>query len=123
MRRGDPDHQDECRDAAQNEGGGAGTGGGAVGNRGGRRGAGGIDADGNYYLNKKPISKDKLEAEIKRIGRAEALDFYQHHYAPNNATVIVAGDVKPDEVLKLAQQNYEPVAARSLAPRMSEPSP
>ena len=27
----------------------------------------GIDRDGNYYLNKKPIAKDKIEAEIKRI--------------------------------------------------------
>lgn len=63
------------------------------------------------------------EQEIKRIGRAEALDFYQHHYAPNNATVIVAGDVNPNEVLKLAQQKYEPVAARMLAPRMNEPTP
>ena len=27
----------------------------------------GIDRDGNYYLNKKPISKDAIEAEIKRI--------------------------------------------------------
>ena len=63
------------------------------------------------------------EAEIRRIGRAEALDFYQHHYAPNNATVIVAGDVTPDEVLKLAQAKYEPVASRNLAPRMNEPTP
>jgi zinc protease len=63
------------------------------------------------------------EAEIKRIGRVEAQDFYQHHYAPNNATVIVAGDVTPDEVLKLAQQKYEPVAPHMLAPRMNEPAP
>ena len=27
----------------------------------------GIDKDGNYYLNKRPIAKDKIEAEIKRI--------------------------------------------------------
>ena len=27
----------------------------------------GIDRDGNYYLNKKPISKDAIEKEIKRI--------------------------------------------------------
>ena len=27
----------------------------------------GIDRDGNYYLNKKPISKTAIEAEIKRI--------------------------------------------------------
>jgi zinc protease len=63
------------------------------------------------------------EAEIKRITRADALDFYQHHYAPNNATVIVAGDVKPEDVLKLAQQKYEPVAPHMLAPRMNEPAP
>jgi biopolymer transport protein ExbD len=27
----------------------------------------GIDRDGNYYLNKKPIAKNAIEAEIKRI--------------------------------------------------------
>src|SRR5215213_8254525 len=27
----------------------------------------GIDRDGNYYLNKRPISKEAIEAEIKRI--------------------------------------------------------
>lgn len=63
------------------------------------------------------------EAEIKRIGRAEALDFYQHHYAPNNAIVVVAGDVNPNDVLKLAQQKYEPVAPHTLAPRTNEPAP
>jgi zinc protease len=63
------------------------------------------------------------EAEIKRITRADALDFYQHHYAPNNATVIVAGDVKPEDVLKLAQQKYEPVMQHMLAPRTNEPAP
>jgi biopolymer transport protein ExbD len=34
----------------------------------------GIDKDGNYYLNKKPISKDKLEAEIKRIYAIREVD-------------------------------------------------
>src|SRR4051812_21819000 len=34
----------------------------------------GIDKDGNYYLNKKPISKDKLESEIKRIYSTREVD-------------------------------------------------
>jgi len=34
----------------------------------------GIDKDGNYYLNKKPISKDKLESEIKRIYAVREVD-------------------------------------------------
>jgi biopolymer transport protein TolR len=34
----------------------------------------GIDKDGNYYLNKKPISKTAIEAEIKRIYDARTTD-------------------------------------------------
>jgi len=34
----------------------------------------GIDRDGNYYLNKKPISKDDIEKEIKRIYDARTAD-------------------------------------------------
>jgi len=31
--------------------------------------------------------------EVRRIGRTEAQDFYSHHYAPNNAILVVDGDV------------------------------
>jgi len=34
----------------------------------------GIDRDGNYYLNKRPIAKDKIEAEIKRIYDLRTVD-------------------------------------------------
>src|SRR5476649_750173 len=34
----------------------------------------GIDRDGNYYLNKKPIAKTAIEAEIKRIYDARQSD-------------------------------------------------
>ena len=34
----------------------------------------GIDRDGNYYLNKVPISKDAIEAEIKRIYETRTVD-------------------------------------------------
>ena len=34
----------------------------------------GIDRDGNYYLNKRPISKDAIEKEIKRIYDARQVD-------------------------------------------------
>jgi len=34
----------------------------------------GIDKDGNYYLNKKPITKDRLESEIKRIYATREID-------------------------------------------------
>jgi len=34
----------------------------------------GIDRDGNYYLNKQPIAKDKIEGEIKRIFETRQTD-------------------------------------------------
>jgi len=55
--------------------------------------------------------------EVRHIDRVSALDFYKHHYAPNNATLIIAGDVTPDQVRVMAQSIYGKVAARPLQPR------
>jgi zinc protease len=55
--------------------------------------------------------------EVRRIDRVSAQDFYDHHYAPNNCILVIAGDVTPDEVRRLAQENYGKVAARELTPR------
>jgi zinc protease len=63
------------------------------------------------------------EKEIRSIGRAQAIDFYQHHYAPNNAIVMVVGDVTPDDVRKIAEEKYGSVPSRELAPRVDEPAP
>ncbi|HVV27855.1 MAG TPA: pitrilysin family protein [Rhizomicrobium sp.] len=61
--------------------------------------------------------------EVRRIDRVSAQDFYDHHYAPNNAILVIAGDVTPDEIRKMAQDNYGKVPARRLEPRaeFSEP--
>jgi zinc protease len=55
--------------------------------------------------------------EVRHIDRVSAQDFYKHHYAPNNATLIIAGDVTPDQVRVMAQSVYGKVAARPLQPR------
>jgi zinc protease len=61
--------------------------------------------------------------EVRRIDKMSAQDFYRHHYAPNNATLIVAGDVAPEQIRVMAQAAYGKVAARPLQPRseFSEP--
>ncbi len=51
-----------------------------------------------------PIIGWKHEAHTLTLEDAEA--FYAEHYGPNNAILIVAGDVEPEEVLALAEQYY-----------------
>lgn len=47
--------------------------------------------------------------EIEQLTRAQALAFYAAYYAPNNAILVVAGDVKPNDVKILAQKYYGPL--------------
>ncbi|MFW6323120.1 MAG: M16 family metallopeptidase [Guyparkeria sp.] len=42
-------------------------------------------------------------------------DWYQTHYAPNNATLIVVGDVDPEAVFELAETHYGPIEPREIA--------
>lgn len=44
--------------------------------------------------------------EIEQLNLTDALDFYRHYYAPNNAILVVAGDVTPEEVEALAIKHY-----------------
>jgi zinc protease len=61
--------------------------------------------------------------EISTMTRDQAIDFYKSHYAPNNATLVVAGDVTPEEVRRLAEEKYGKVERRMLAPRPNIPLP
>ena len=53
------------------------------------------------------------EHEIKALDRTDALTYYKRFYAPNNAILIVAGDVEPDEVKLLAENTYGKLKANS----------
>jgi zinc protease len=55
--------------------------------------------------------------EIEGLTREHALEFYKRFYTPNNAILIVAGDVTPEEVKKLAEETYGKV------PRVAEVKP
>ncbi|HEU0018252.1 MAG TPA: pitrilysin family protein [Methyloceanibacter sp.] len=62
--------------------------------------------------------------EIAALDREDALGFYRRFYAPNNALLVVAGDVEPDEVRKLAEETFgklPPHAALNGRSRPQEP--
>jgi zinc protease len=48
--------------------------------------------------------------EMSNLTRQDALDWYKKFYAPNNAILVVAGDVNPAEVQRLAEQHFGPLA-------------
>jgi zinc protease len=47
--------------------------------------------------------------EIAQLNTADAMAFYRTYYAPNNAVLVVAGDVTPDQVRALAETHYGPL--------------
>jgi zinc protease len=49
--------------------------------------------------------------EMSALELDDALDYYRQFYAPNNAILIVAGDVDPQQVFVLAQTYYGPIPA------------
>jgi zinc protease len=66
------------------------------------------------YLNH-PYGKPVIgwRHEIEKLNREDALAFYKRFYTPNNAVLVVAGDVTAAEVKKLAQATYGKVAPRA----------
>jgi len=62
--------------------------------------------------------------EMETLDMEDALSFYGTYYAPNNAILVVSGDVDPDEVNRLAEQYYGVIPANPDLPerlRTEEP--
>ena len=65
-------------------------------------------------------------SEIEQLDREHALAFYRRFYAPNNAILVVGGDVTSEEVRALAEATYGKLAAEpglSARARPQEPEP
>src|SRR5215831_11798831 len=62
--------------------------------------------------------------EIEKLNAEDALAFYRRFYTPNNAVVVIAGDVTADEVKTLAENTYGKVEPRAvIAPRLRPQEP
>jgi zinc protease len=64
--------------------------------------------------------------EMEGLTRDDALNFYRRFYGPNGAVVVIAGDVEPEQVRKLAEDTYGKIKRNEIiAPRArpQEPPP
>ena len=76
------------------------------------------EAQAALYLNhpyRKPIIG--WEHEIRGLTREQIVDFYGAWYAPNNAVVVMSGDIKVEEARVLAEKYYGAIPARTLPVR------
>ncbi|MCK1737353.1 insulinase family protein [Bradyrhizobium sp. 138] len=65
--------------------------------------------------------------EIEKLDREDALAFYRRFYAPNNAILVIAGDVEPADIRPLVERNFGSIPAQPAIParrvRPQEPEP
>jgi len=61
--------------------------------------------------------------DIAGLTLSDCLTFYRTWYAPNNAVLVVVGDVDPAEVLERVGASYGPLAAQKLPEEVSETEP
>ena len=55
--------------------------------------------------------------DLENMNYADAQEWYDDWYAPNNAILVVAGDVIPSDVFKLAKKYFENIPSRQIKSR------
>ena len=54
------------------------------------------------------------EEDLAAMTSADALEFYNRFYAPDRATIVIVGDIRPKQALKLIHQHYGSIQNRSI---------
>jgi zinc protease len=61
--------------------------------------------------------------DLANMHASDARRWYESWYVPNNATLVVAGDVVAEEVFDLAEKHFGPIASRPLPIRKPQAEP
>ncbi len=64
-------------------------------------------------------------SDISRVTKQEMMAYRQQYYRPDNATLVLAGDLDPDTVMPLVRKYFGPIASKGPSPRVrtEEPTP
>jgi zinc protease len=62
-------------------------------------------------------------SDLQNMRAEDAHAFYERWYAPNNAILVVVGDVAPDDVFALAREHFGGIAAKTLPVRKPQDEP
>ena len=62
-------------------------------------------------------------ADLDAITVDDCRAYYRAHYAPNNATIVMVGDFKPDQVITMINSAYGSIASQPAAPAVVRNEP
>jgi predicted Zn-dependent peptidase len=64
-------------------------------------------------------------SDISRVTKQEMIDYRERFYRPDNATLVLVGDVDPEAIMPLVEKYFGPLKSKGKSPRVrtEEPSP
>ena len=60
---------------------------------------------------------------IEKATLEEVKDFFFHHYAPNNAVLVITGNIASDQALRLAEKWFSDIPKREIKSPIIQPEP
>ncbi len=63
------------------------------------------------------------QQEVESVARSTVISFYDRHYMPNNATLVVVGDVKAEDAVAAAAEAFRDVEPGTLPPPVVDVEP
>lgn len=57
-----------------------------------------------------------FRSDIDHITLEQCLSYYRTHYSPNNSFLVIAGDIEPEDAMKLVHQYYDPIKPEPAPP-------
>ncbi len=64
-----------------------------------------------------------IPEHIESAALENVKDFFFHHYAPNNAVLVISGNIASAEAFKLAAKWFDDIPSREIAPYTALPEP
>ncbi len=64
-------------------------------------------------------------SDISKVTKQEMMDYRQQYYRPDNATLVLVGDVDPEKIMVLVSKYFGPIKPKGKSPRVrtEEPTP
>jgi zinc protease len=62
-------------------------------------------------------------SDLETMTRGDLYGYYRQHYVPNNATLVIVGDVDPSDAMRRVERYFAAIPAGTLAPRLHTAEP